>query len=216
MTNLSACRHNFPNEGPIMNSEPADAAISGPPEVNAMADTSVSKLIPQTAANTKATGHTQAKVGPSKFDQIRAKLEQPVSPSNQPLNQNSAQTSPVAGKQLEADLKRQLEQVRQRDLNEIFKADLQESKKKVDGIRKQLAAQPPSEALAPVKDRLLQIENQFLESGRLLRGSSKLDSPQDYLKMQFEMYRLTQNVELLSKVAGEVVGGVNKVLSTQV
>jgi type III secretion system YscI/HrpB-like protein len=181
-----------------------------------MAETNVSKLIPQTAATAKVTGYSQTKTGPSKFDQVRAKLEQAVSPSNQRLNQNSAQTSPVAGKQSGVDLKRQLEQVRQRDLNEIFKADLQESKKKVDAVRKELTAQPPSEALEPVKDRLLQIENQFLESGKLLRGMGKLDSPQDYLKMQLEMYRLTQGVELLSKVAGEVVGGVNKVLSTQV
>ena len=177
-----------------------------------MAETNVSKLIPQTAATTKVTGYSQPKVGPSKFDQVRAKLEQPVSPSNQ----NFPQTAPVAGKRSGVDLKRQLEQVRQRDLNEIFKADLQESKKKVDAVRKELTAQPPSEALEPVKDRLLQIENQFLESGKLLRGMGKLDSPQDYLKMQLEMYRLTQGVELLSKVAGEVVSGVNKVLSTQV
>jgi len=181
-----------------------------------MADTSVSKAIPQTAASTKATGHSQVKMGPSKFDQVRVKLEQPVASSSQPTNQKPSLTSAPEGKQLAVELKRRLEQVRQRDLNEIFKADLQESKKKVDAIRKELAAQPPNQALEPVKARLLQIENQFLESGRLLRGLGKLDSPQDYLKMQVEMYRLTQNVELLAKVAGEAASGVNKVLSTQV
>jgi type III secretion system YscI/HrpB-like protein len=180
-----------------------------------MANTSVSKLVQQTVANTKGTGHSQAKVGPSKFDQVRAKLEQPAS-SSQRINQNSAQTSAKQVKPVEAELKRRLEQVRQRDLNEIFKADLQESKEKVDAIRKQMAAQPPSEVFGPVKERLLQIENQFVESGKLLRGLGKLDSPQDYLKMQVEMYRLTQNVELLSKIAGEAASGVNKVLSTQV
>ena len=131
-------------------------------------------------------------------------------------NQKASLTSAPEGKQLAVELKRRLEQVRQRDLSEIFKADLQESKKKVDAIRKELAAQPPSQAFEPVKARLLQIENQFLESGRLLRGLGKLDSPQDYLKMQVEMYRLTQNVELLARVAGEAASGVNKVLSTQV
>jgi type III secretion system YscI/HrpB-like protein len=199
-----------------MNSEPADTPLSGLSEVCTMADTSVSRIAQQTVANAKATGHSQGKVGPSKFDQVRAKLEQPVSSSSQRFNQKSAQTSPLEGKPLEADLKRKLEQIRQRDLSEIFKANLQESKKKVDAIRKELAAQPPSEVFEPVKDRLLQIENQFLDSGKLLRGLGKLDSPQDYLKMQVEMYRLTQNVELLSKIAGEAVSGVNKVLSTQV
>lgn len=181
-----------------------------------MAVTSVSKLVSQTVANTKATGHSQAKVSPSKFDQVRAKLEQPSTSAEQRIGQNTAQVSAQDGKRLEAEFKKRLEQVRQRDLDEIFKADLQESKKQVDAIRRGPAAQPPSPALEPVKDRLLQVENQFLESGRLLRGLGKLDSPQDYLKMQLEMYRLTQNVELLSKIAGEAVSGVNKVLSTQV
>ena len=181
-----------------------------------MADTSVSKLISQTVADAKTTGQSQAKVNPSKFDQVRAKLEQPVTTTAQRTAQNSAPISTREGKQFEVELKSRLEQVRQRDLNEIFKADLQESKKQVDAIRRDLAAQPPTTALEPVKDRLLQVENQFLESGRLLRGLGKLDSPQDYLKMQVEMYRLTQNVEMLSKIAGEAVSGVTKVLSTQV
>ncbi|MCI0420920.1 MAG: type III secretion system inner rod subunit SctI, partial [Acidobacteria bacterium] len=91
-----------------------------------------------------------------------------------------------------------------------------ESKEQVDAIRRGLSAQPSTPALDPLKDRLLYVENQYMESGRLLRGLGKLDSPEDYLKMQLQMYRLTQSVELLSKIAGEVVGGVNKVLSTQV
>jgi len=199
-----------------MDSEPADAVFSGLPEVKAMADTSISKLVSQTVASAKATGLSQAKVSPSKFDQVRAKLEQSSTSSDQRIGQNTPQISAQEGKRSEVEFKNRLEQVRRRDLGEIFKADLQDSKERVDAIRKGLAAQPPSPALEPVKDRLLQVENQYLESGRLLRGLGKLDSPQDYLKMQLEMYRLTQNVELLSKIAGEAVGGVNKVLSTQV
>lgn len=199
-----------------MDSEPADAAFSGLPEVKAMADTSVSKLVSQTVASAKATGRSQAKVSPSKFDQVRAKLEQPSTSSDQRIGQNTAQIPAQERKRLEVEFKNRLEQVRRRDLGEIFKADLQDSKERVEAIRRGLAAQPPSPALEPVKDRLLQVENQYLESGRLLRGLGKLDSPQDYLKMQLEMYRLTQNVELLSKIAGEAVSGVNKVLSTQV
>jgi type III secretion system YscI/HrpB-like protein len=199
-----------------MNSEPVNAVLSGRPEVKAMADASISKLVSKTVADTKAIGNSQAKVSPSKFDQVRAKLEQPLASSSQRSAQGGAKISAQEGKRLEVEFKNRLDQVRQRDLNEIFKADLQESKKQVDAIRQKLAAQPSSPALEPVKDRLLQVENQFLESGRLLRGLGKLDSPQDYLKMQLEMYRLTQNVELLSKVAGEAVSGVNKVLSTQV
>ena len=88
-----------------MNSEPADVPFSGLSEVNTMADTSVSKLAPQTAANAKATGHSQRQMGPSKFDEVRAKLEQPRHHRVSGLNQKSTQISPLEGKQLEADLK---------------------------------------------------------------------------------------------------------------
>ena len=85
-----------------------------------MADTSVSKLISQTVADAKTTGQSRAKVNPSKFDQVRAKLEQPVTTTAQRTAQNTAPISTREGKQFEVELKSRLEQVRQRDLNEIF------------------------------------------------------------------------------------------------
>lgn len=181
-----------------------------------MTDSSVLKLVSQTVVDTKLTGPSQAKASPSKFDQVRARLDQPSAAHDLSIAQNSPRVSPQEKKWLEAQFKKRLEEVRQRDLHEIFRADLRESKERVDAIRRRVSAQPASPALEPVKARLLQVESQYLESGRLLRGLGKLDSPADYLKMQLQMYQLTQNVELLSKIAGEVVGGVNKVLSTQV
>jgi hypothetical protein len=50
----------------------------------------------------------------------------------------------------------------------------------------------------------------------LLQGLGKIDSPEDYLRMQLQMYKMNQSVELLSRIAGEVVSGVNKILTTNV
>ncbi|MCI0719781.1 MAG: hypothetical protein L0338_12545 [Acidobacteria bacterium] len=182
-----------------------------------MADSSISRLIPQVAVNNKLTGpQAQAKVNPSKFDQVRSKLEKPAGVPGHSVPQEATHISPQEKKRLEEEFKKRIEEVRLRALNEIFKADLRESKEQVDAIRRGLSTQPSTPALDPLKDRLLYVENQYMESGRLLRGLGKMESPEDYLKMQLQMYRLTQSVELLSKIAGEVVGGVNKVLSTQV
>ena len=177
-----------------------------------MANSNLPKVTVQTITNTKPTIQPKAKVSPSKFDQVRSKMDRPSATHSQSASQDSLRV----GASERAEFKKRLEEVRQRDLDEIFKADLRQSKTQVDAVRQKLSTQPDSPALERVKARLLQVENQYLESGRLLRGLGKLDSPEDYLKMQAQMYQLVQNIELLSKVVGEVVGGVNKILSTQV
>jgi len=180
-----------------------------------MAYSNISKLASQTV--TKAnSAQAQNKTNPSKFDEVRAGLEKPSGTTQSPAPQGSVRISPQERKRVEADFKKRLDEVGLRDLNEIFKTDLAKSKEKVDSIKKQLSSQPASPALDSVKARLLQVENQYLESGRLIRGLGKVDSPEDYLKVQLQMYKMSQNVELLSKIAGEVVSGVNKVLTTQV
>jgi len=179
-----------------------------------MAYSSISKLASQTASNKLNGSEAQKKVNPSKFDEVRSQLEKPGTPEQVGLPQ-ATRISPQEKMRVEAEFKKRLED-RLRDLDEIFETDLRKSKEKADAIRRDLSSQPPSPAIDSVKSRLLQVENQFLESGRLLQGLGKMDSPEDYLRMQLQMYKMNQNVELLSRVAGEVVSGVNKVLSTQV
>ena len=182
-----------------------------------MAYSSISKLASQTSSNKLNGSEAQKKMNPSKFDEVRSKLEKPAgTPPEQVGLQQTTRIPPSEKMRVEAEFKRRLEEVRLRDLGEIFETDLRKSKEKVDAIRHDLSSQPSSPAVDSVKSRLLQVENQFLESGRLLQGLGKMDSPEDYLRMQLQMYKMNQNVELLSRVAGEVVSGVNKVLSTQV
>ena len=181
-----------------------------------MAYSSISKLASQTAANKLNGSEAQKKVNPSKFDEVRSRLEKPASAPGQVALQQAARISPQEKMRVEAEFKKRLDEARLRDLDEIFKTDLQKSKEQADKIRRDLSSQPPSPAIDSVKTRLVHVENQFLESGRLLGKLGKIESAEDYLKMQLQMYKMTQNVELLSKIAGEVVSGVNKVLNTQV
>jgi len=180
-----------------------------------MAYSSISKLASQTASNKLNGSEAQKKVNPSKFDEVRSQLEKPGTPEQVGLQQTT-RISPQEKMRAEAEFKKRLEEVRLRDLDEIFETDLRKSKEKVDAIRQGLSSQPSSPAIDSVKSRLLQVENQFLESGRLLQGLGKMDSPEDYLRMQLQMYKMNQSVELLSRIAGEVVSRVNKVLNTNV
>ena len=179
-----------------------------------MAYSSISKLASQTASNKLNGSEAQKKVNPSKFDEVRSQLEKPGTPEQVGLPQ-ATRISPQEKMRVEAEFKKRLED-RLRDLDEIFETDLRKSKEKADAIRRDLSSQPPSPAIDSVKSRLLQVENQFLESGRLLQGLGKIDSPEDYLRMQLQMYKMNQSVELLSRIAGEVVSGVNKILTTNV
>ena len=181
-----------------------------------MAYSSISKLASQTASNKLKGSEAQKKMNPSKFDEVRSQLEKPAGTPEQVGLQQTTRISPQEKMRVEAEFKKRLDEARLRDLDEIFKTDLQKSKEQADKIRRDLSSQPPSPAIDSVKTRLVQVENQFLESGQLLGKLGKIESPEDYLKMQLQMYKMTQNVELLSKIAGEVVSGVNKVLSTQV
>lgn len=181
-----------------------------------MAYSSISKLASQTASNKLNGSEAQKKMNPSKFDEVRSQLEKPAGGPEQVGLQQTTRISPSEKMRVEAEFKKRLEEVRLRDLDEIFETDLRKSKEKADAIRQDLSSQPPSPAIDSVKSRLLQVENQFLESGRLLQGLGKMDSPEDYLRMQLQMYKMNQSVELLSRIAGEVVSGVNKVLNTQV
>ena len=181
-----------------------------------MAYSNISKLASQTVNNKANSLQAQTKKNPSKFDDVRARLEKPSGTAQSPALQESVKISPQERKRVEADFKKRLDEVGLRDLNEIFKTDLVKSKEKVDAVRKQLSSQPASAALDSVRARLIQVENQYLDSSRLIQGLGKVESPEDYLKVQLQMYKLSQNVELLSKIAGEVVSGVNKVLTTQV
>ena len=179
-----------------------------------MAYSSISRLASQTASNKLNGSEAQKKVNPSKFDEVRSQLEKPGTPEQVGLPQ-ATRISPQEKMRVEAEFKKRLED-RLRDLDEIFETDLRKSKEKADAIRRDLSSQPPSPAIDSVKSRLLQVENQFLESGRLLQGLGKIDSPEDYLRMQLQMYKMNQSVELLSRIAGEVVSGVNKILTTNV
>src|SRR5215813_3589977 len=105
-----------------------------------MAHSSISKLAQQTIPSKTTDSQAQEKMSPSRFDEVRSRLEkQPVGPE-QPDLQEVTRILPQDKKRAAADYQKRLEEVRQRDLDEIFKADMSNTRAQMDAIRRELAS----------------------------------------------------------------------------
>jgi len=156
------------------------------------------------------------KQGPSKFDQVRARAEdrQLAVPYQLPPDARSV-TAPQRAA-LEGDLRRRLSGAGTRAPQGIFKTQMKTAQQGIVDLNRQVSAIPRTPHFEPLRARLTSIEAQFKDSGKLLNGLGSLDSPQDMLKVQVQMYMLTQNIELMSKVVEQVNAGVKQLLQTQV
>jgi hypothetical protein len=87
---------------------------------------------------------------------------------------------------------------------------------KSGNVRRQVSAVPDITAFAPLRDRLNSIESDFNASAKLLDGNVSLNDDGKLLEMQMQMYKMTENVEVLSRTVSEVGSGVKTILQTQV
>jgi hypothetical protein len=153
------------------------------------------------------------KSGPSKFDMLRADLNQKLAASAQP-------PAHVAGiddqhkKLLENDLRRKLETAR--NPQELFGGDMKQLRTGIADLNRQVARIPDVSAFAPLRERLKSIESDFNASARLLKNTKALDDPKQLLQMQMEIYKLAHNVEIMAKTMSEVASGVKTILQQQV
>jgi len=79
-----------------------------------------------------------------------------------------------------------------------------------------VAVAPDVSAFEPLRDRLKGIEADFNASAKLMSGPGSLDDPHRLLEMQMEVYKLAQNVEIMSRTVSEATSGVKTILQTQV
>jgi hypothetical protein len=87
----------------------------------------------------------------------------------------------------------------------------------LDGLTRQVTAAPKTPAMDAIRNRLNRIETQYLESDKLMKGLSGMESPRDMLNIQMKMYAMTQNIEIMSKVVEQGTSGVKDVvMHTQV
>jgi len=182
-----------------------------------MADPIISKgavraITPKQDFGTAAT----EKGGPSKFDQIRSNLQDDR--LNVPYNL-PPQVTQVSGQQtriLESDLRKRMQAGRSRSPREVFKVDMKRTQVSMEGLTRQVNALPKTSAFDPIRQRLNTIEANFKATGELVNGLAGTNNPRDLLKVQVQIYQMTQNIELVSKVVEQVNSGIKSILQTQV
>jgi hypothetical protein len=153
------------------------------------------------------------KTGPSKFDRIRADLNQELAGSAQ-LPPKVTNISDQQKELLKNDLRRKLENGN--SPQQLFGGEMRQVQAGIADLNRRVAAVPNSSALGPLQDQLKSIESDFNASAKLLNEPVSGDNPTRLLEMQMQVYKLSQNVEIMSRTVSEAMSGVKTVLQTQV
>jgi tetrahydromethanopterin S-methyltransferase subunit B len=153
-----------------------------------------------------------AKVGESKFDQVRSRLLEDQA-AQVKLPPEVKQISPEQQKVLHADLTRQLNSPG--GAQEVFGVRMKRAKEQIHQLNTRVSALPKTPAFEPLRERLASIDKQYQSAGKLVNAIHGSTNPADFMKVQMQMYQLSENVELMSKVVEQVTSGVKSILQTQ-
>jgi hypothetical protein len=153
------------------------------------------------------------KTGESKFDKVRARLQDEQADQVK-LPPEVKQVSTQQKKVLEADLTKRLGQPGANSVQKTFAVDMKRAKLQVDQLTTRVNALPKTPAFEPLRQRLTSIDSQFQSAGKLVHSLKGTESPSELMKVQVQMYQLTENLELMSKVVEQATSGVKSLLQT--
>lgn len=180
-----------------------------------MVDPIVSKVPAKSVNNLGDEGGAPGiKTGESKFDKVRARLQEEQAGSVQ-MPPEVKQVSPEQTKVLQAQLDHRVQRAKSTSAPELYGADLKQAKARLDTLTSRVNALPKTPALDPLRQRLTSVDNQFQSAGKLIDSLNGPQSPTDLMKVQLQMYQMTENLELMSKVVEQVSSGVKSILQTQ-
>jgi hypothetical protein len=156
-----------------------------------------------------------AKAGESKFDKVRSRLlDDQASQVELP-----PEAKPVAGEQknaLQADLLQRLQSGGPISVHDLFAPHMKQASQGIEHLTQRVNALPQTPAFEPFRQRLASIDSQYQAAGKLVNSMPGSATPGDLMKIQMQMYQLTENLEMMSKVVEQVSSGVKSVLQTQV
>ena len=177
-----------------------------------MADLKITSRVVKPANSGVSQGQT-AKTAPSAFDSIRSQLAGKVAqdvklpPPVQPTPQQIAA--------IDNGLQKQLGQTSAPSAAEFFKPQMKNVAAGIDKVSQAVNRIPPQSSSGAIRDRLNAIEQQYQRSGALIQRLKDMD-PKSLLNAQVQLYQLSENVELLSKVVDQLRSGAKTVMQTQV
>jgi hypothetical protein len=151
------------------------------------------------------------KTSASKFDEVRASKQQDSVNLPPELNQVSMEQKRV----LESEMRKMLQSQGPEQIQKSMQAEFNRVTSNVQNLNQRVSALPKTPEFDPLRHRLQSIENRFNQSSKLLQGVDGTD-PRAMLQVQMQMFQLTQNVELMSKVVEQVNTGTKQILQTQI
>lgn len=161
------------------------------------------------------TPQTEVKPGSAKFSLPKPDAsELSAGKANQlpPLKE----VTPAEKKTIEHDLRKRIEGAGSQDPTRLFGPDMKDLKTRVDSATKRIEGLGKQEAAGGLRERLSAIEAQVNASESKLKNIPDTNNLRELLGMQTEMYKMSQNIELLSKAVDAATSGVKQTLQTQV
>lgn len=159
-------------------------------------------------------GATGVKNGESKFDKVRARLQEQQAESMH-MPPEVKQVSPEQTKTLQAELNQRVQKAGTTSAPELYGGDLSRLKARIDTLTSRVNSLPKTPGMDPLRQRLTAIDDQFQAAGKLVQSLNGQQSPVDLMKVQMQMYQMSENLELMSKVVEQVTSGMKSVLQTQ-
>ena len=151
------------------------------------------------------------KSGASKFDEVRARMQQEGVTLPPEVNQISAEQKRV----MESEMRKMLQTQRPEQIQKSMQMEFNRTNGAIQQMQQKVNALPKTDEFDPLRNRLQSIESRFNQSSQLLNSVDGSD-PRAMLQVQMQMFQLTQNVEMMSKVVEQVNTGVKQLLQTQI
>lgn len=178
-----------------------------------MADIGIAKAGIRTATAAQTDPPAAQKTHPSKFDNIRSQLAEQLG-DNLKLPPPK-QVSDQQATNLETALRKRLSQTTATNPSHLFATDMRAARANLNRLNTTVNKMPENKSSTSIRDSLSLIESQYQQSAKLIGGSKSMDL-QSLLKIQAELYRMSENINVLSKVVDSVTSGVKTIFQTQV
>ncbi len=180
-----------------------------------MADPVISKVgASATQAVPKEGLAETGKKGPSNFDKVQDTVAEQQQAQRQ-LPPPVENVSEAQRKNLVSEVRRKMEANPSGSPKAVFGPELRDTGVQLERLRRRADTVPGTSSSA-IQTRLGQIESQYQQTTAALDKLPGMTDPRSLLKMQIEMYTMTQNIELVSKAVEQMNSGVKTVMQTQV
>jgi hypothetical protein len=142
-----------------------------------------------------------AKAGASKFDKLSSQLKDKTGSEASPAEPASPANPAVASGDSSVDR---------------VQKSLAASQHHLARLRERVESTPGATSMQGLQSRLTSIEHQYTRLDSAVKAMPPNAGPQQWLALQQQVYSMTENIGLLSKMVGQAASGVKSVLQTQV